>query len=77
MNKVLFLFLVVLLCTTIVFANENPAKERRLKKRAIRCRCKNNGYYGDEWVFHPSCPRGYGYQYSCGVVFGVCCYPRS
>nr|ALL34547.1 type III potassium channel toxin protein [Anemonia sulcata] len=80
MNKVLFLFLVVLVCATIVFASEQPAEERKFRKlNASQCGC---GVYsrklGDYWFWRAdgTCPKGYGYTSSCELVSGMCCFPR-
>nr|ALL34548.1 type III potassium channel toxin protein [Anemonia sulcata] len=81
MNKVLFLFLVVLVCATIVFASEHPAEEGspKFRKRAMSCRCNHRGsrVNGDLWLFRDSCPTNQGYTGVCSASFiSKCCTPR-
>nr|ALL34550.1 type III potassium channel toxin protein [Anemonia sulcata] len=77
MNKVLFLFLVILFCATIVFASEHPGEERRFRKRARECKCSGSSRVGDYWLWRGSCPGGYGYTSNCIVSSSICCLPRA
>nr|ALL34528.1 type III potassium channel toxin protein [Anemonia sulcata] len=78
MNKVLFLFFVVLVCATIVLS-EHPTEERRVRIHAKQCTCGRYSEikgYGDYWFWRGSCPGGYGYTKHCTVFSSVCCFPR-